>query len=315
MLAQGRCCLKKADFDHRSRAYLIDLLNEGGIQKVEEALNTISTGIAHKSRQSVNSWPAYLLALLKKYQNPPATNASAPPRAAAEGAAGVENSKEPQVSTPSTQIAPPRLPRDPAELSEPRGGPAASWATLDQESRQATATQAGGGEEEIDDWPVRKALRQGKIVEALDLVDRLPEVSNRVGSRVLTALGRTSNLSEEVMDKLLDLAGRFRADALETAAAEAQQRNDTAACGRLYQVAGLLSIPKTPQALARLLEGQVADPGGARAMVEEVVAEDSHVELTDELAQALAAVCAAAKDADLTAAVKRRAEAAGLSVD
>merc|ERR1712083_643318 len=118
----------------------------------------------------------------------------------------------------------------------------------------------------------RKALRQGRMTEALDLVAGLPKVSARVAERVLTALGKTPKLSQEVMDKLMDLAGRFNSRTLEAAATEAQQRSDAAACFQIYLVAGLLAIPKTPEALTSLLRGQLGEPARALPMVQEILA-------------------------------------------
>jgi hypothetical protein len=185
-----------------------------------------------------------------------------------------------------------------------------SWAAIDLEAREGvaevTTAQTGAAvEDEVDDWPVRKALRQGKMVEALRLVADLPKVSSRVAERVLTALGKSPQLSQEVMDKLLDLEGRFDADALAAAATEAQQRADAASCYQMYLVSGLLGIQRTDAVLASLLQGQLAEAKRALPMVNDILG-DSKARVNGDLAKALLSICEAAEDSKLLESVKAR---------
>eukprot|EP00929_Paragymnodinium_shiwhaense_P121650 TRINITY_DN9398_c0_g1_i1.p1 TRINITY_DN9398_c0_g1~~TRINITY_DN9398_c0_g1_i1.p1 ORF type:complete len:642 (-),score=150.62 TRINITY_DN9398_c0_g1_i1:373-2298(-) len=325
LIAQVSPVLEKADFDHRVRRALSGIRANGGSSKVTEALAMLKTSLLQKRRDSIQNMPAYLLTLLKKFE------------------AGPPPSEVPPARPMRAEDAPPGLPRTapPAAPARTRPDPAVSstsWANVDQEERGTAARSFATGfanvsavaaealdaqEDEVDDWPVRKALRQNKLPEALDLVGKLPQISTRVASRVLSALGKSQALTEDVMEKLMDLAGKFEADAFESAANEAMERKDASACAQLYQVAGLMSITKTPQALEDLLRCQAASGDDAivqqaKAVVEEFVSEDASDEsspkLTQGLAEALAAVAAAAKDTELSASVKKKAGAAGLKL-
>jgi len=81
----------------------------------------------------------------------------------------------------------------------------------------------------------------------------------------------------------------------EAAAAEAQKSKNAAACRRLHQVAGLASIPRTERAIGALVRGLAPDAAAMRALVEEVTAEGSGVELRKPFVDSLLALCAAAR--------------------
>lgn len=137
--------------------------------------------------------------------------------------------------------------------------------------------------------PVYKALRLGNLAEALEQFHSLPRGASRASTscaaRLLAALAQAPSLSEDFVDRLMDLEGRFDARALEVAAAEAERRGDLQACRQLYQVAGLASIPKTERALELLVRGHVANPASMRALVEEVTAEGGSTSISTSCAE------------------------------
>jgi len=164
-----------------------------------------------------------------------------------------------------------------------------STAVAKSGSRKAPEGACAGGHAAMT--PLYHALRRGQLGEALDCIAALPGqvLPPQAASRVLTALGKSKRLNQEVMDKLMDLAGRFASQDLEMAAAELQKRNDSAACGRLYRVAGLLSIPRSERAIELLAWGQASNPVALREMLEELEVEGRANEtLTGCLASLLA---------------------------
>ena len=95
----------------------------------------------------------------------------------------------------------------------------------------------------------------------------------------------------------------------EAAAAEAHKSRNAAACRRLYQVAGLVSILRTEKAVGALVKGLAPDAAAMRALVEEVTAEGSGGELRKAFVDSLLALCAkcaaAAAAAPAVAAARR----------
>lgn len=73
VLADANTKLRPDDFDFRVRRYLLALRSSQGSEKVKDALAMIQTFTSHKSRDSVKNWPAYVLALLKKFEPDPFT--------------------------------------------------------------------------------------------------------------------------------------------------------------------------------------------------------------------------------------------------
>jgi len=141
-----------------------------------------------------------------------------------------------------------------------------------------------------------RCLRQGRVEEALALCAELTHpLPLPVATRALVALGKCNDLTDNVMDKLMNLAGAFPSEALEAAALEAQKLRSVQACKRLYQVAGLTSIPKTERAIEALVRGCCSDAAAMRALVEEATAEGSGASLSPSFAQSLTALCATAE--------------------
>jgi hypothetical protein len=61
------CALHPTDFDARVRQHLHAILGSGGRQRLRDACTMIRTSTLNKERQAVRNWPAYLLTLLKKF--------------------------------------------------------------------------------------------------------------------------------------------------------------------------------------------------------------------------------------------------------
>lgn len=59
--------LKQIDFDFRVRQHLHAMLGNGGKDRLSDALDMIKYATAGKDRKTVKNWPAYLGALLKKF--------------------------------------------------------------------------------------------------------------------------------------------------------------------------------------------------------------------------------------------------------
>jgi len=66
-LIDGRPALLLADFDFRVRQHLHALYGAGGKERMCSALATIGEATKSKDRHAVKNWPAYILCLLKKF--------------------------------------------------------------------------------------------------------------------------------------------------------------------------------------------------------------------------------------------------------
>merc|ERR1719428_1483114 len=88
------------DFDLRVRQHLHALYTSGGRQKIRGALEMLHTSTLQKDRDSVRSWPAYLVTLLRKYDSEfngpkqPSADTS-PPEATANASLHVQNETGP----------------------------------------------------------------------------------------------------------------------------------------------------------------------------------------------------------------------------
>jgi hypothetical protein len=63
----GNTALQYSHFDSRVRQYLHAVHGAGGRKRLKEAIAFIQTATMQKTRQDVKNWPAYLFALLKKF--------------------------------------------------------------------------------------------------------------------------------------------------------------------------------------------------------------------------------------------------------
>lgn len=67
-LLNANSALQIQFFDARVRQQLHALLGSGGRPRLKAALNMVHTCTMHKTRQGVKNWPAYLLTLLRKFE-------------------------------------------------------------------------------------------------------------------------------------------------------------------------------------------------------------------------------------------------------
>mmetsp|Transcript_134103 Transcript_134103/g.388171 ORF Transcript_134103/g.388171 Transcript_134103/m.388171 type:complete len:646 (+) Transcript_134103:174-2111(+) len=61
--------LQRADFDGQVKQYLHAIRTQGGPARVMDAIQAIRAAMAGKTRSSVRRWPAYLVALLKRFHS------------------------------------------------------------------------------------------------------------------------------------------------------------------------------------------------------------------------------------------------------
>jgi len=134
-----------------------------------------------------------------------------------------------------------------------------------------------------------KALRQGKVSEAIDMLNDLPEVA--AGSvpdchaqRLLMALPRMPR-SADVMVKLKAFAGKISAGPLEVALADALKSQDVQASRQLHALSNLLAIPKSQLSLETLAYAYSFDAPALRTLVEEVA--KAHVPVPTQFATAV----------------------------
>lgn len=59
--------LRRSDFDGRVRQYLHAIHTKGGRDRVRDAVETINVAVMGKTRATIQKWPAYLVALLKRF--------------------------------------------------------------------------------------------------------------------------------------------------------------------------------------------------------------------------------------------------------
>lgn len=150
--------------------------------------------------------------------------------------------------------------------------------------------------------------------EAHQLLLKLPAdgvIDHEAAKRLLLALCRPASISEEVLCLVQNIAGRFESRALEAAASEASVKIPSAdVCQRLYNIAGLVAIPKTERAVQLLARGHAHDRHSLRSFVEDVSLRSSGVSMTRNLAECLAAICSGAKEHDAAKLILERAEVA-----
>jgi len=116
-----------------------------------------------------------------------------------------------------------------------------------------------------------KAMRQGRMSEAIALIQHSPDAIRRVPTdlacRLLLSIAKLpkSNMSAE----LKVLTGKISSQALDAAILEAIKVKDLVACRQLHKLSGLLSIPKSQQAFEVLAKVYACDATALRVLVEE----------------------------------------------
>jgi pentatricopeptide repeat protein len=133
---------------------------------------------------------------------------------------------------------------------------------VDLEQELTPAQQAAG------------ALRRGKIAEAIDLINELPETMNgnvpealaRSLLNVVTKIPR----SPQITYKLESLAGLIGSAPLEAALDHALKNKDVAACRQLHGLSNMLDIFRSQQTLETLVQAYSFDSPALHTLVEEV---------------------------------------------
>jgi pentatricopeptide repeat protein len=120
---------------------------------------------------------------------------------------------------------------------------------------------------------VYKALRQGKLNEAVSLLQKMPEtvagnVPHELAYRLLITCSKMQKF-REVSDNLKVLAGKVASEPLETAITETARNKDRSACRQLHITSGLLSIPKSQKVFETLASAYFDDATTLRALVAE----------------------------------------------
>jgi len=149
---------------------------------------------------------------------------------------------------------------------------------------------------------VTKALRQGEVGNAIDLLKKMPEtiagyVPANVAPRLLMAVAKSSDF-ENVMTQLCALSLNIEARSFEAAANEAATNKDKTAGRQIYAISRLMSIPMNAQMLEAFAKACASDAACLRMLIESVEAP-----LAKPFAKIVLEACTAIKDVDLAAEV------------
>jgi len=116
-----------------------------------------------------------------------------------------------------------------------------------------------------------KAMRQGRMNEAIAFIQHSPDAIRRVpfdlACKLLLTLARLPKLNMAADLKVL--TGKISSQALEAAVVEAMKANDVVACRQLHVISGLLSIAKKEQTFETLAKIYACDAVALRALVGE----------------------------------------------
>jgi pentatricopeptide repeat protein len=175
-----------------------------------------------------------------------------------------------------------------------------SGAFRQEQSSDVKFPQRGGSCESSPPTPVQlimKALRQGKVIEAIDLIQTIPEASESLpeglAHRLLMAVSKGSR-SSETLAKLAVLAGKISSATLDVAMTDAMNGKDVTACRQLHIISDIISIPKSPTTFKHLAKVYFHDVESLRALVQEAEAP-----LATPFAQLALEACAVNKDSAL----------------
>jgi len=143
---------------------------------------------------------------------------------------------------------------------------------------QATAklaVQREGGENDQEltaSQLALKAMRQGKVADAIVLVHRSPDCIRRVpfdvACRFLNAVATTPKLIG-MTTELRSFRGKISSQALEATITNMLKSQDVASCRQLHKLSSIMSIPKTESACEALARAYANDTIALRVLVEE----------------------------------------------
>lgn len=175
--------------------------------------------------------------------------------------------------------------------------------------KQSPRSPRGGDDQSALYQLAVKALRQGRLSEAISLVQQLPEVLDgnvpaNIAPRLLMAVAKAANF-DEALSQLKVFVGKVEARALEAVMLEASKNKDVAACRNLNALAEPMSISKTLRTLEALARGFSSDVAALRGLVAEV-----ETPFSKGFASAVLEACAILKETDLAAEVFEKASEA-----
>jgi hypothetical protein len=172
-LCEGGCALQPGDFDARIRQHFHALLGAGGRQRLHDACAMIRAASVKKERSAVRNWPAYLLTLLRKFDEEVGwkdreARARARVQAAAEKKSKEAKEAEEEAEGAEEGTTRPFASRRGAAKAEP---PAPAW-------WEATGDEVFPGEEPAA-TPKPDLPRFGDEQEARSLTPETPEKPSR----------------------------------------------------------------------------------------------------------------------------------------
>jgi len=143
-----------------------------------------------------------------------------------------------------------------------------------------------------------KALRDGKLCDAIVLLQELPEtltgyVPANIAPRLLMAVARASNF-DEALAELKVFEGKIESRAFEAVILEAVKNQDMATCRQLQTLSAAMLIPKSARTLEALAHVHASDIDSLRILVVE-----AEVPLAKGFAAVVLEACAALHDIDL----------------
>lgn len=176
----------------------------------------------------------------------------------------------------------------------------------DQNKRSPRSTGQNGNDQSALSQLATKALRQGRISEAVALVQQLPEVVDghvpaNIAPRLLMAVAKASDMVTSIKEVQI-FAGKIEARALEGAMLEAAKNKDAATCENLQALAEPLAISSTPRMLEALARSLGSDIAALRKLLEKAEAP-----LLKCFAAAVLEACVAMRETDLATEVFEKA--------
>merc|ERR1719253_937536 len=110
------------------------------------------------------------------------------------------------------------------------------------------------------------------MTEAITVLQRSPDAIRRVpfdlACSLLMTIAKTPKRGINA-EQFKVFTGKISPLALEAVVTEATTAKDLATCRQLHMLAGLLSIPKTPQTFETLAKAYAVDTNALRVLVEE----------------------------------------------
>ena len=160
----------------------------------------------------------------------------------------------------------------------------------------------GSHQEPTAHQQIAKALRQGKVKDAIAFLQQLPEVLSghvpaNLAPRLLMAVAKSASF-DELMSEMKVFIGKIEARSLEAVVLEAAKSKDVAAGRQLLEISRALSVTRSTKALETFAKLFSRDATCLRSLIEE-----SDSPLACPFAKVLVEACVALRDADLAVEV------------